>query len=383
MNLFLPLYHQSGCSKPAFPFHKGLWFERFYSYRAKWDTKNEANKKRKSEWIKDISGSCGDAHAITRFAERQIRLINSLNGQHYVYQLDWHFVTGMGNPHPVENGFLWHPTLGTPYLQGSSVKGLLRSWMEQEGADRTLLHRWFGSESKDPKEQVEDNQAGGLIFHDAIPTKSPTVALDIMTPHMGDWYEKGGTGKPANDHKILPADWHNPVPVSFLVTREASFLFAVSPRTGAMAGEMDDVMQQLGLALEWLGAGSKTSVGYGAMSRDEKAEKSFADDLEEQLQKEQEEKHKSSLSPAQLSLFNLNQQLTSDKAHNIKNAGGTCKQQLKSVVDEAGRNSWAAHELADLRALAIQVLGQHGPDPKKGKGKELMKTIRALQEQAD
>ena len=35
-------------------------------------------------------------------------------------------VTGMGNPHPLESGFTWHPTLGMPYLPGSAV-GLVRA----------------------------------------------------------------------------------------------------------------------------------------------------------------------------------------------------------------------------------------------------------------
>ncbi|WP_448216491.1 type III-B CRISPR module RAMP protein Cmr6 [Endozoicomonas sp. 2B-B] len=381
MTLFLPLYDQSQCSKPAFPYHKGLYFERFFSYPGQWSV--DTDKNRKKDWIKYITGSCGDGNEITRFAERQVRLVNSLKGLYQVYQLDWHFVTGMGNPHPVENGFLWHPTLGTPYLQGSSVKGLLRSWMEQEGADKAQMHRWFGSESKKTEEQFKDNQAGGLIFHDVVPTKSPTVALDIMTPHMDKWYEKGGSGKPANDPQTIPADWHNPVPVPFLVTKEASFLFAISPRTKAMEGEMEAVMEQMAGALEWLGLGSKTSVGYGSMSPDERAQKDFADELAEQLEKEQEEKHKSSLTPAQLSLFDLEQQLNSDIDRKIVEAGGVCKQQLKRVVDQADQEGWIIGELEELRELAIKVLKQHGPDPKKGKGKELMKTIRALQERAN
>jgi CRISPR-associated protein Cmr6 len=30
----------------------------------------------------------------------------------------------------VENGFLWHPTLGVPYLPGAAVKGLVRAYVE-------------------------------------------------------------------------------------------------------------------------------------------------------------------------------------------------------------------------------------------------------------
>ncbi len=39
--------------------------------------------------------------------------------------------TGLGNPHPVENGFAFLPPYGIPYLSGSSVKGVLRRACEE------------------------------------------------------------------------------------------------------------------------------------------------------------------------------------------------------------------------------------------------------------
>nr|MDT0252060.1 type III-B CRISPR module RAMP protein Cmr6 [Endozoicomonas sp.] len=259
-----PLYKDAACKKPVANFHKGLWFERFFTYSNLPGKVEESDKK---SAIEDVRGEAGNNGQLNRFAERQIKLVNNLDGQFQIFSLDWHFVTGMGNEHPVENGFLWHPVLGTPYLQGSSIKGLLRSWLEQNEVSREILHQWFGSAAKKPEPRDKENQAGGFIFHDAIPVKSPTVAADIMTPHMGKWYEKGGQNNPANQPETVPADWHNPVPVPFLVTKDAAFLFAVSPRTQEMAGQMDLVMEELGNALEWLGAGAKTSVGYGSMTR--------------------------------------------------------------------------------------------------------------------
>ena len=52
---------------------------------------------------------------------------------------------GLGNSHPLENGLLWHPTLGVPYFQGSTVKGLAKALIEKWGADPQLIKRWFGS----------------------------------------------------------------------------------------------------------------------------------------------------------------------------------------------------------------------------------------------
>ncbi|MGI2029376.1 type III-B CRISPR module RAMP protein Cmr6 [Endozoicomonas acroporae] len=379
-----PLYKGAESPKPKANFHRGLWFERFFNYSD--PTFNDVGDDDKKEAIKQVSGEAGSDPEIARFATRQINLINSLGGQFQIFSLDWHFVTGMGNEHPAENGFLWHPTLGTPYLQGSAVKGLLRSWLEQNlepGTQRQeLLYQWFGSEGKKPEEQQHENQAGDLIFHDAIPVGATRIGADIMTPHMGKWYEKGGEGSPANSPDTIPADWHNPIPVPFLVTTRASFLFAVSPRTGAMKDGIADVMGFLGCALEELGAGAKTSAGYGSMHREKEQEDAFANRLQGQQEQLQQQAFEASLSPAERAMYQVRQQLEADIRNGNKNAGGDCKRQLNQMVEQAESEQWSKTELEELRQLALDILNHHGPAPKKGKGKELMQKIRRLQEQA-
>lgn len=379
-----PLYKGAECEKPAAGgFHKGLWFERFFKYSNDTFKVDDADKK---EAINQVSGPVrSDLSEIERFAERQIQLTSSLGGQFQIFSLDWHFVTGMGNEHPVENGFLWHPTLGTPYLQGSAIKGLLRSWLEQNlepgSHGEALLHQWFGSKEK-KSEDKQENQAGGLIFHDAIPVGETRVGADIMTPHMGKWYEKGGEAHPAENPEQIPADWHSPVPVPFLVTTRASFLFAVSPRTEEMKDSIEEVMALLARALEDLGAGAKTSAGYGSMHRDEKQEAAFAQRLQEQQRQLKEQAFKASLSPVEQAVYEVRQQLEADIGSGTKEAGGACKAQLKGLVDRAANEPWSKTELEMLRKLALDVLNHHGPAPKKGKGKELMQKIRTLLEQA-
>lgn len=379
-----PLYKGAESAKPAAGFHKGLWFERFFSYSD--PTFKEVGDDNKKLAIKQVSGAAGSDSEIERFATRQIYLINSLGGQFQIFTLDWHFVTGMGNEHPVENGFLWHPTLGTPYLQGSAVKGLLRSWLEQNlkpGSQRqALLLRWFGSEGKKPEEQQHENQAGDLIFHDAIPVGATRVGADIMTPHMGKWYKKGEEGCPANSPDTTPADWHNPIPVPFLVTTRASFLFAVSPRTAAMKDCIADVMAFLGNALEELGVGAKTAAGYGSMQRDGKQEATFAQRLQAQQEQQQQQAFEASLSSAGRGMFQVRQQLEADRRNGNTNAGGDCKRQLNLMVAQAATERWSKPELEELHQLAMDTLNHHGPAPKKGKGKELMQKIRRLQEEA-
>lgn len=270
-----PLY--ANCEKPAkCEGNLGLWFERFfdqYNDQQQWTNPNP-DSTANAAWLKTFKKAGNDKQLATH-AQAQIQLAASLQGQSHVFKASWHFVTGMGNPHPVENGFAWHPTLGVPYLTGAAVKGLVRSYIENYLDDthekrQQLLLDWFGSTDKDPRSEGYQSQAGNLIFFDALPVKPVTLGVDIMTPHMGKWYEKGGD-KEANKPETIPADWHDPVPVSFLVAKEVSLLFSFALRQYPNADskrpaiDLVDVADVLNRALEQVGAGGKTATGYGGM----------------------------------------------------------------------------------------------------------------------
>ena len=260
--------------------HAGLWFERFFNkYNPDWTVPKDDSGK--LAWIKEVVGIVG-GKAVDAAALRQRELIKALGGVHLVAKTDWHFATGLGNNHPVENGFAWHPTLGVPYLTGAAVKGLLRAWCEQwAGFDAVTLRLWFGP-SLDELKAKQTPAAGALIFFDAIPTGPVKLKADVMTPHLGDWYEDGGDQKKQNG-KVVPADWHSPNPVPFLVVDQGqSFQFSVAKRATAAASpiQLDEVKKQLLDALQQLGAGAKTAVGYGRMRRDIQAETKLAADAE-------------------------------------------------------------------------------------------------------
>ncbi|MDQ5770589.1 type III-B CRISPR module RAMP protein Cmr6 [Thiothrix subterranea] len=268
--------------------NRGLWFERFFNQYK--DQQQWANPKPDSAanatWLKNHFNNntnrvVGDDKQLAAHAQAQMQLAASLQGQSHIFKASWHFVTGMGNPHPVENGFAWHPTLGVPYLTGAAVKGLVRSYIENNlctdddsgNPDKLkLLLDWFGSIDKSPDVNKGKIQAGNLIFFDALPIKPVTLGVDIMTPHMGKWYEKGGditdvTRQP----EAVPADWHDPVPVSFLVAKEVTLLFSFALRqypdadSKRPAIDLADVADVLNRVLEQSGAGGKTATGYGEM----------------------------------------------------------------------------------------------------------------------
>jgi len=294
----IPLYQSlQGDNAPKTPHkdcHLGLWYTRFFNrYNAQWTLKDTA----KQEWVSSLANKrCGDATTLEQQTLRLLRLVNALEGQIAVCKTTWHFATGLGLPHPVENGLAWHPTLGVPFLAGSAMKGLLRAWVEvwdDSLSDEERLQRrrtWFGMVKGE--EGDEQDQAGKLIFFDVIPIEPVGLTADIMTPHYGKWYEQGHEIKGHDMATLLqhperlPADWHEPVPVPFLAVKHAQFLVAVAARDAKKKELANAALESMIAALHWIGAGAKTAAGYGHFVRNETAE----NDLRQKQQQKEEEK---------------------------------------------------------------------------------------------
>jgi CRISPR-associated protein Cmr6 len=216
------------------------------------------------------------------------------------------FTTGLGNEHPLENGFAFLNPYGLPYLAGSGVKGVLRTaanelasgeweasdWSRDErhvipakgdrrpfyASDHDVL---FGSEAL----EGENHLRGVLSFWDVIPQiEGNSLMVEIMTPHQSHYYQedaKKGAGSTS------PHDSGSPNPISFLtVPPNSSFAFHVvcdSTRLQHLAPDLAAngrwkvlLTEAFEHAFEWLGFGAKTSVGYGAMDRDTQAETKLA-----------------------------------------------------------------------------------------------------------
>ena len=279
------------------------------------------------------------------------------------------FATGLGNEHPIENGFAFLTPYGLPYLAGSGVKGVLRRAAEElalfadeyaplphphplpggegetplpspaggrgAGGEGLTLHDvWWlfgfeGAQSKQgPAAAIFDRaSASGRAFEQALPTiaarddlydfirmaladdrKTRAYYLDqqvdhrlaflsrlltdntfrqsihtrgaldfwdvfpapagnklvveIMTPHHAGYYMNG---KP-------PHDAESPTPVPFLaVPTQSTFDFHVVCASDRLpeslrAGWNPMLQQVFRHAFDWLGFGTKTAVGYGAMN---------------------------------------------------------------------------------------------------------------------
>ena len=315
----LPLYKEVNDDKTLLKSlpqngNAGLWYDKFCS---SWENA-KFQKFRKEEWIKTVTNRhYGNSDELKQQRDRRWEMVAKLEGQNLCLKTDSPFVTGLGREHPVENGFLWHHTLGVPYLPGSSVKGMVRAWIEQWAGEKNKeekeeIDRIFG-----PKQPTEQPQVGAVVFLDAIPLDKVRLKADIMTPHYGEYYQN-------KERPKSPGDWISPVPIPFLAVKEdTTFHFAIVPRrqscleTPAGSGESkgghrsdcEIVIGWLKDALEWIGAGAKTAVGYGRMRCDEAAQKRCEDEWREQKQKAKDAKKRDAelakASPIEREILNL------------------------------------------------------------------------------
>lgn len=322
----------------------GLFFGRFFSWSS-YDLKDKQHIEAKTRFLKQFTyKDFGNRSQLERLALRQMLLNQALKSEILFMRSDWHWVTGMGNSHPLENGFTWHHSLAMPYLPGSSVKGLLRSFCELNQLPKAQMRQWFGSESKNPEDCTADNQAGELLFFDAIPCDVVDILPDVMTPHTGDWQEKGSEGKTA------PADWHDPNPVGFLVAKKLRLMFslALAPHSTLTQQELATAKAWLEQALGFLGAGAKTATGYGTMSPDVEAQQKFQRLLQsrqESLQQLQAVKQQA----AARQQMSEQQRLIADLLADLSNeqTKAAAMQQVEALAN-GGVASWSAADRAEL-----------------------------------
>lgn len=362
----LPLYRLDVPPVLATDGNRGLWYNRFFNRYN--DDDWEIPEDGKRQWVSENAQRTGSREVLEAQALRHLALITTLGGRGAVFKTDWHFATGLGLPHPVENGLTWHHTLGVPYLAGSGVKGLVKAWVEvwdeslnnEEKARR--LNDWFGT----------TEQAGCFRFFDALPVEPVTLAADVMTPHMDQWYEQGGKiGEPCQEpHRRIPADWHSPVPVPFLVVKEAKLLFGVAPRCPEFANELPQVFAALKQALDWLGAGAKTAADYGRMVEDAARLTSLSEDAAKAAARAELAR----LPPEQQALRALRERFETDRQREVRDAGGEAINRLNQLLKEG--LDWPAPARVELAALAEAIYSYVGWGAKKSERRQKIAALR-------
>lgn len=237
----LPLY--TGFSSPGAQGNAGLRFDKFFDL---WNEKGDGIPDgAKLDWVKKFSGYVGVGDQLEEYANRTRKLAAALQGAKFTGKTQGRLVAGTGRSHPIEVGFAWHHTLGVPYIPGSGLKGIVKSWAEdwqQQNADCLL----------GVMERV-----GQVVFLDALPIGPVKLQADVMTPHYSDYYQDPRGKTP-------PGDWLSPNPIPFLtVANGQEFLFAVVPADPKHASCCKPAIELLQKALDELGAGAKTAAGYG------------------------------------------------------------------------------------------------------------------------
>ena len=222
-------------SGPVWGGNAGLWFDKFCD-RWQADFSGLAGDDAKRQWIESLirprgrdglpdTGKppvkTGDPALLAEHARRRRSLVEARGGRVLEMRLTARFATGLGRRHPVENGFAFHHSLGVPYLAGSGVKGLTRAWAEIAAPES--VKTVFGPRPGDGALEV-----GDLILLDALPMEPVLLAVEVVTPHTGDWNRADPAAPSSLDP---PADWHSPKPIPFLALEAgAVFQFAVLPR---------------------------------------------------------------------------------------------------------------------------------------------------------
>jgi CRISPR-associated protein Cmr6 len=310
----VPSYPIPRGAADAFEMHKrkspqnaGLIFDRFVP-----DTRdsNEAKKNGFGQVVE--AEKKADVQLLTALNARWALNAKLVHAELFMCKTDWRFVTGLGRKGPLEAGFTFN-RYGFPILPGSSVKGIARAYAffqlaevlkaqlehipnhadpDAEPDDRkeldnasplNRLERIIGKDDDvkyrrafawyygaDALERANEfrvvfgttSKAGCAVFLDAIPKEKPTLQLDIMNPHFPDYYGD-------NTSSVPPTDWQNPSPVLFLtVAPNTEFCFAVGWRGTLNQVLRDQAKEWLIGGLTELGAGAKTSAGYGYFKQD-------------------------------------------------------------------------------------------------------------------
>ncbi len=223
-----------------------------------------------------------DLKRIKEISDRQLYAIQNCGLECRImdFSIDWRLVIGLGNESVYETSMTLHHVYGFPYIPGSSVKGVVRSWIitelfgEIEDDDGKRILDFKNAEQRALNVEGFRNifgnteVSGKIRFFDAFPITAPKIDTDIMNPHFGEYYGDQTNTKP-------PADYLTPIPLPFLTVKETTYRFIIGIRNEDNVFMHDDIGQdssRLEVANSWLekaltchGIGAKTAVGYGYM----------------------------------------------------------------------------------------------------------------------
>lgn len=253
--------------------HPGLTFYRFFEMQRNGNGKNEPT-------LRCMAKKTSIPFA-PKLKERIREQLNALEAtgiwkkKLFEAKLSTRLAVGLGIPSQSENGIFLDHTHGIPLIPGSALKGTTQDYaLLDQGYSKDDPHfvAIFGAQPPDSNPHFVARK-GHVVFFDAVPadTGNP-FDIDIMNPHYGEYYAQQGN--------TPPADYLKPNPILFLTVKAGiRFQFALAARKACFRMKkpdgsepvydipaqdlLDKATAFLEGALEHLGVGGKTRVGYG------------------------------------------------------------------------------------------------------------------------
>lgn len=232
----------------------GLFFQKYVRYAENWTLNQEEQHSLLNEYVNVIDNLRNKnilmplLNSYHKRIDASIEIFKqSQQVEVLIFEVVWRMCIGLGSGTVLEgSGMTFHPILGLPYIPGSSLKGLLRSYL-------FLDKNWQENQTEYIEIFGDQNQKGRIEFLDALPINMPKFEIDILNCHYSQYYQ---------DNKP-PGDWQNPVPVYFLtIAKGSKFKTALISKDVESAKKAAQYLRE---AVSILGIGAKTRAGYGEM----------------------------------------------------------------------------------------------------------------------
>jgi len=213
---------------------------------------SEEKKRLKIEPIPLLAASAEYKETLRSYKKRWLSVLDALATTTFFVEkfrakVMWRLVVGLGASSVRETSITLHRVHGFPIIPGSALKGLARAYASLvlgKGADDPEFALAFGTQQ----------YRGKVVFFDAIPdipkNDGLIPQLDVMTPHYSEYYRS----------ERPPADYLQPVPISFYVVENAEFLFSLGGEDKSLVEKAAGWLKE---ALREMGVGAKSSAGYG------------------------------------------------------------------------------------------------------------------------
>jgi len=214
----------------------------------------------KSEVITQTKRYCVASPAYRAYFTRWHESVKRTSNMHIrTYETQGRLIVGIGNASVRDIGISLNHTYGVPYLPGSSLKGVVSSYVlgmkdTNWGADSYNFQNMFGTQEL----------AGGIDFMDApwhppdIPPANQNepscLEEDVINPHHQQYYNPTSNAS--------PDDFEGPVPIFFVTVKQKQRFVVAIHGEKAWA---DIAFSVLTKALSERGIGAKTRAGYGRM----------------------------------------------------------------------------------------------------------------------